>query len=335
MRAQSLARRIGAVLPKRRSLLLAWACLLVLATPAGAGNGGVAPVPPASPNAQAIRDTYWLVLGLTGGIFLLVETALVLFIVRFRRRRRPATAEGPQIRGHARLELLWTLVPVLVLATIAGFVLAKVPAIESAPTAKAAPGRLEVTVEGRQYYWLFHYPDGQVSVDRLVVPVGRVVTLKVVSPDVVHSWWVPALGGKIDAIPGRTNTTWFRADRPGTYRGQCAELCGIEHALMRAQVEVVRPQAYRAFLASHAPGSAAVGRETFQGVCSKCHGAAGEGKGLAPPLQGRTFDQNTATVITEGIRRMPAVGAGWSQDQVAATIAYLKRRFSQGGARGG
>ncbi len=289
---------------------------------------------PASPNAEAIRDTYWLVLGLTGGIFLLVETALVLFIVRFRRRGRPATAEGPQVRGHARLELLWTLVPVLVLGAIAGFVFAKLPDIEPAPAAKAAAGRLEVTVEGRQYYWLVRYPGGRVSVDRLVVPVGRVVTLKVVSSDVVHSWWIPALGGKIDAIPGRTNATWFRADRLGVYRGQCAELCGVEHALMRARVEVVRPRAYQAFLATHAPGSKAVGRETFQGVCSKCHGAAGEGRGSAPSLQGRIFDETTATVITEGIRTMPAVGAGWSQDQVRATIAYLKRRFSPGGPGG-
>jgi cytochrome c oxidase subunit 2 len=308
---------------------------MAAAPAAAAGNGGVAPVAPASPNAEAIRHTYWLVLGVTGAIFLLVEAALVVFLFRFRRRGRPAGAEGPQVRGNLRLELAWTAVPVLILAAIAGFVFAKLPDIESAPSAQAAGGPLEVTVEGRQFYWLFRYPGGEVSVDRLVVPVGRVVSLKVVSPDVVHSWWIPALGGKIDAIPGRTNRTWFRADRPGTYRGQCAELCGVEHALMRARVEVVPPRAYRAFLAAHRPGSPAVGRESFQGVCAKCHGPAGEGRGSAPPLQGRTFDQATAAVIEEGIRAMPAVGAGWSPAQVQATIAYLKRRFAPAGVQGG
>lgn len=322
------------MLPKRRTALFACLVALAAAAPAAAGNGGVAPVAPASPNAESIRDTYWLILAITGAVFVLVETALVLFIIRFRRRRRPPTAEGPQVRGNTRLELAWTVVPVLLLAAIAGFVFAKLPDIESTPQAQAGEP-LHITVEGRQYYWLFRYPDGQVAIDRMVVPVGRVVTLDVVSPDVVHSWWVPALGGKIDAIPGRTNTTWFRATRTGVYRGQCAELCGIEHARMLARVQVVGERAYRAFLAAHTPRSLTVGRETFQGVCTKCHGLAGEGSDFAPPLQGRTFDQTTATVITQGIRRMPAVGAGWSDDQVKATIAYLKRRFAQGGAQGG
>lgn len=323
------------MLPKRPAAIAACLSALVAAAPGLAGNGGVAPVTPASPNAEAIRDTYWLILGLTGAVFLLVETALVVFIVRFRRRQQPAAAEGPQIRGHPRLELAWTAVPVLILAAIAGFVFAKLPAIEDAPKAEAAGGRLRVTVEGRQFFWLFRYPGGEVSVDRLVVPVGRVVTLEVVSGDVVHSWWIPALGGKIDAIPGRTNRTWFRAERKGVYRGQCAELCGVEHALMRARVEVVSPAEWRAFLASHAPGSRAVARESFEGVCAKCHGPAGEGRGLAPPLQGRTFDQTTAAVIREGVRRMPAVGAGWSDAQVRAVIRYLSARFGPRGGSGG
>jgi len=322
------------VLPKRRTALFACLLALAAAAPAAAGNGGVAPVEPASPNAGSIRDTYWLILAVTGAIFVLVETALVLFVVRFRRRRRPATAEGPQIRGNTRLELAWTVVPVLILAAIAGFVFAELPDIEGAPQARAADP-LRITVEGRQYYWLFRYPGGQVAVDRMVVPVGRVVTLDVVSPDVVHSWWIPALGGKIDAIPGRRNTTWFRAERKGVYRGQCAELCGIEHARMLARVRVVGEREYRAFLAAHAPGSRVVGRETFAGVCAKCHGPAGEGSNFAPALQGRAFDQTTASVITQGIRRMPAVGAGWPDEQVKTTIAYLKKRFAQGGAQGG
>ena len=100
---------------------------------------------------------------------------------------------------------------------------------------------LRIDVAGRQFYWEFRYPDGSVTYDTLVVPVDRTVELDVTAPDhdVIHSWWVPALGGKIDAIPGVVNHTWFRAEEAGEYAGTCGEFCGIQHNAMSLTVVAV------------------------------------------------------------------------------------------------
>jgi cytochrome c oxidase subunit II len=315
--------------PRAISFLLVLALTLLAASPAFAGNGGIAPVEPESPNASSISTTYWLILAITGAVFLIVETALVVFLIRFRRGHRSRTAEGPQIRGHSNLELLWTAVPVLIVAAIVGFVFAELPDIKNVPPASAGDS-LSVRVDAHQYYWLFEYPDGQVSIDEMQVPVDKVVTLTVVSSDVVHSWWIPALGGKIDAVPGRTNHTWFQARSLGTYHGQCAELCGLLHADMRATVRVVSEQQFRSFLTAHAPSSQTVAAETFEGVCAKCHGPQGQGD-IGPPLQNRTFETGDITdLLRSGRGAMPAVGNDWSQAQLDATIAYLNA--TKGGA---
>lgn len=317
-----------------RAAFLALVGTLLAAVPALAGNGGLAPVEPASENAQGIRDAYWLILIVTGVVFVIVETTLVVFLIRYRRRHRTRDAEGPQIRGNTNLEIAWTVVPVLILAAIVGFVFAKLPVIEDVPAASAADS-LTIRVEGRQYYWLYRYPDGQISVDQMVVPVGKVVTLEVTAPDVIHSWWIPALGGKIDAIPGRTNRTWFRAERPGAWTGRCAELCGAQHARMTASVKAVGQRAFREFLATHAASGKAVGRETFAFVCAKCHGMKAQGTEEAPAIAGREFDQLTVDLIRNGGTRMPAVGEDWSEEQIDATIAYLNETIGKGAAAGG
>jgi cytochrome c oxidase subunit II len=315
-----------------RAALLAAACALVVAAPAAAGNGGLGPVPPKSPNAEAISNTYWLILAITGAVCVIVEVCLIVFLIRFRRGRRARSAEGPQIRGNTNLEIAWTIVPVLILAAIAGYVFSQLPGVQDVPAARAGD-RLEIRVEGQQYYWEFRYPDGQVAVDTMVVPVGRVVRLTVVGNDVIHSWWIPALGGKIDAIPGRVNHTWFRAEKPGLYRGQCAELCGLQHAVMLGWVKVVSPAEYTRFLAAHAPSSPTVGMETFEGVCAKCHGPEGQGD-IGPPIAGNTFARtDTTQLLREGSGAMPAVGAHWSRAQIDTTIRYLNR--TKGGAEGG
>src|SRR5919198_1982874 len=127
----------------RRTVSIAAVVLgaLALATPAVAVPGGIAPVKPDSPNADAITTAYWVVLGVTGVIFVLVEVALIVFVIRYRRRDRPRDAEAPQIHGHGRLELIWTVIPVLILAAIASVVFWKLPAIQDVPSAQAAPNR--------------------------------------------------------------------------------------------------------------------------------------------------------------------------------------------------
>ncbi len=306
----------------RLTALVAALAALAFAAPALAQNGGLTPVEPASENAQAIYDAYILILFVTGFVFVAVEATLLVFLVRYRRGNRARTAEGPQVRGHTRIEVAWTIVPVLLLAIIVAFVFVKLPEIEDAPAAGPA-GSLEIQVEGHQYYWLYRYPGGEIAVDDLVVPVNKVVNLEVVAPDVIHSWWIPALGGKIDAIPGRTNHTWFRAERTGTFTGRCAELCGAQHASMTASVQAVSDAEFTRFLAAHAPSSQVVGKETFEGVCAKCHGMEGLGTEEAPAIAGREFDATTVTLIKNGGTRMPAVGEDWSDEHIDATIQYL------------
>jgi cytochrome c oxidase subunit 2 len=321
--------------PLRRPLLLPLVLViaLVFASAAAAGNGGIGPPEPASPNAANIRDVYWLILGITGGIFVLVEGALILFVVRYRSRGRPREVEGPQIRGHTNLELAWTAGPVVLLAIIAGFVFYKISAIDES---SAAPTE-EIRVEGHQFYWEFVYPDGTIAVDHLRLPYNRVVRLKIVASDVNHSWWVPALGGKLDAIPGKTNTMTLRTAKLGTFRGQCAEFCGIQHAAMIAQVEVLPQNEYDAWVRGRRSSALGLGKETFVGVCAKCHGLAGQG-GIGPPIaQSPLLRDRTAltTLLRQGTGAMPAVGKTWNDTQLKALFGYLRTRFEQGGGSGG
>jgi cytochrome c oxidase subunit 2 len=307
---------------------------LALAGVALAGNGGLAPVAPASPNASGIRSIYWVIMGFTGFIFVVVETALVLFIVRYRSRGRGREVEGPQITGHTNLELAWTAGPVLILAVIAAFVFYKVGGIRNA---SATPGAQTVRVEGHQYYWQFVYPNGAISVNTLRLPLGRKTELEVVSADVAHSWWVPALGGKLDAIPGRVNTESWRPTKLGRFRGQCAEFCGIQHAAMIAYVEVMPTDEYDAWVQRRLNSLSEVARETFQGVCATCHGLAGQGD-IGPAIaQSPLFaDRKAMTILLRGGRNtMPAVGKTWSDEQLNAVIDYLQKRFKAGGGSGG
>jgi cytochrome c oxidase subunit 2 len=309
---------------------------LVLAEPALAANGGVAPPEPASPHAEWIRDVYWLVLGVSAVIFVLVEAALIFFVLRFRGRGRPREAEGPQIIGHRRLELAWTVVPVLILIVITGFTFYKLPGINDTPTARAAADTLRIRVEGRQFYWRYVYPNGRVSVNELRVPVDRVVELALTAPshDVIHSWWVPALAGKKDVVPGEVNHLWFEVNRPGLYRGQCGEFCGDQHALMHAQVRAVPATDYETWVGEEQAG---LGEQTWQGACGPCHGEQAQGQ-IGPPLAGTSLDpEQIEEVVRNGRGAMPAVGKGWDEAQVRALIRYIQSEFGaeQGAQAGG
>jgi cytochrome c oxidase subunit II len=319
--------------PRRLLLVAVILSLLALALAAAAfaGNGGIAPEPAHSPNAHRITDAYWLIFGLTAGIFVLVESLLVVFIVRYRRRGRDRTVEGDQVHGHTRLELIWTVIPVLLLVVIAGFVFYKLPGISDVP-AVAGNDRVDVRVDAHQFYWQFTYPDGQFSIGDLHVPANKVIYLDVNAEDVIHSFWVPQLAGKTDAIPGRTNHTWFRADRTGTFLGRCAEMCGLYHAKMPIRVVSESEQSYRSFLAS---ARSQLGKQEFEGVCQTCHGLGGKG-GYGPPLVGNALVQqpsSLADIVRNGRGRMPAVGRGWKDDQIKALTDYVKKNL--GAASGG
>jgi cytochrome c oxidase subunit 2 len=314
---------------KLPSFVLVLLVALATAGIAAAGNGGLAPVTPHSPNAVRITDTYWVVFGFTAFVFVLIESLLVIFIVKYRSRGRSRAVEGAQVHGHTRLELLWTVFPVLILAAIAVVVFWELPAIDHQPSAATNP--IHITVEGHQYYWQFDYPNHARSIGTLHVPVGAVVDLKVVSPDVIHSWWIPALGGKIQAIPGRVNHTWFRANAAGTYTGQCAELCGVFHASMLATVKAESAQSYRTFITKTAP--ATLGAQEWSGVCATCHGNLGQG-GYGPAISNNTIITQPAAlagILRNGVNgttgAMPPVGNTWTNGQILALVRYMQRNI--------
>jgi cytochrome c oxidase subunit 2 len=230
-----------------------------------------------------------------------------------------------------------------VLFLIVSFIFIELPGIKDIPSATAGEQQVDVKIVGRQFYWQFKYANGAIAIDHLRAPVGVPVRLEVTSPvtDVIHSWWIPALGGKIDAIPGRVNETWFKASKTGTYTGQCAELCGLEHARMLASVEVMPRAAFGAWLAQRlreqGTGSSDLGREEWQGVCAKCHGLGGQG-GIGPSITGSPTladPQALATLVRNGRTGpngvMPAVGSDWTDQQIAALAKYLKETPPSGG----
>jgi cytochrome c oxidase subunit 2 len=307
----------------------------VLASPALAGNGGFAPVPPESPNAQGIHTSYVFISIFAFAIFLLVEGLLIAFVIRFRRRKRPRYADGAQIHGATKLELTWTVGPVLILFAIAAFVFAKLPGIQNVPSASAGASNLVVDVTGTQFTWQFTYPNGVVAFDSMRAPEGRTVELHVTAPDwdVIHSWWIPALAGKIDAIPGRVNKTWFRAKRSGVFQGQCAELCGLFHAKMLASVEVMPADEFDAWLAQSEQqqdaGTGPLGDEMWEATCAKCHGPTGEG-GYGPKIAGTALvsdPQAVEQVIRNGFGTMPPVGRDWDDNEMTAITTYLKENI--------
>ncbi|HEX2346430.1 MAG TPA: cytochrome c oxidase subunit II [Gaiellaceae bacterium] len=297
-----------------------------------------APISPESPNAEGIRDSYLFVSIFTLAIFLLVEGLLIAFIIRYRRQKRARFEDGAQVHGATKLELAWTSFPVVVLFLIGAFVFIELPGIKDIPSA-GARGQLEIKVIGRQFYWQFEYPNGVIAIDTMRAPAGVPVRLEVTAPDsdVIHSWWIPALGGKIDAIPGTMNETWFQAERPGVYSGQCAELCGLEHAKMLASVEVMPEAEFTAWLEQRrdeqTAGEGELGKDEWEGVCAKCHGLSGEG-GIAPRVAGSIVLADPAAVedlVRNGRRTMPAVGSGWTSEQVAALTSYLQENPPSGG----
>ncbi len=229
-----------------------------------------------SPNANHIDGLFKITLAIAAVIYVAVTGALVYALIKFRARKGAVPA---QIRGNTRLEVGWTVAAAVILVGLAVVTFAKLASIQdpanSGPNGDQLIGQsgvlyasaerklppdgksLNITVIGRQYIWQFVYPganepDGlgaPYSYQEMVVPTNTTITLDIVSADVVHSWWIPELGGKFQAVPGYHNYTWLKVSKPGIYRGQCAFLCGRGHARMIATVKAVPPAQFDTWLA--------------------------------------------------------------------------------------
>jgi cytochrome c oxidase subunit 2 len=223
-----------------------------------------------APPANQIDSLYKIVLYIAAVVFVVVEGALVYSVYKFRAKKNRVAA---QIHGNTRLEIGWTVGAALILVVLTVVTFVKLPGIINPPNSSPAgflsasvtqptpPNgkKLMICIQGRQYIWRFTYGNGCLngafalklpySYQQMEVPSDTTIVLAIQSTDVIHSWWVPSLGGKVDAVPGYTTYTWFKAPKPDAlYHGQCAQLCGRQHAFMTALVKVVTPAQYQQWL---------------------------------------------------------------------------------------
>jgi cytochrome c oxidase subunit 2 len=304
---------------------------------------------PVSPPAEAIVNVSILVLAISAFIFFVVEGILIYSVLRFRRRApvtvpRTDATEPAQVYGSTPIEIAWTAAPamivfILVLVTARTLWEVKFPP----PQPRPGDNTLFVTVVGRQWWWEYTYDHyngkalGFTTANELHVPasedgVPRPVFLALKSADVCHSFWVPRLAGKIDLIPGRTNSLWFQTNEPGLYVGQCAEYCGTQHANMLLRVYVDLPNKFAGWLENEAKPavddpSMAAGKAVFlRQSCGNCHAVRGtSAKGnYAPDL---THLMSRKTLASGMISNTPENLRQWVDDPQKIKTGCLMPAF--------
>ena len=232
--------------------LLPWTFGLLLGAigVSSCSGGGLSPIfpNPVSPNGQDIYNLYIWISVPAVVIFLGVEFALLWVVLKFRRSKQPAGYVPPQIHGNTRVEIVWTIAPLIVVLAIAAYSFVELQK-DFQPVANPD---FTVVVSGHQFGWNYTYPEGFTvhqegtlagDVTPFVVPTHKLIRLQFQGTDVIHSWWVPAISGKTDAVPGYDNFSWLKIDQTGTWRGECAELCGVGHSTMQIIVQAMdQPQ---------------------------------------------------------------------------------------------
>jgi cytochrome c oxidase subunit 2 len=306
---------------------------------------------PASEFAGQLDDLYLTIFWWAMAVFVVVEGLLVYVIVRY--RARPGAPPPAPLHGNTLLEIAWTLAPVVILISIA------VPTIRLIFETDGTPddGALAVEVVGRQWWWEFRYPElGIVTANELRLPVGRQAALQMTSDDVIHSFWVPRLGGKRDLTLGRTTRLAFTPDSVGTFPGQCAEFCGPSHANMRVRVEVLDSAAFAAWVAQETRAAVSPdsltpelrrGYEEFAETrdpptnsCWVCHAVTGVSGGAAGPSLTHLGNRgtiaagllpNTVEQLTRWLRDPSAIKPGsrmptipLTDAEIADLVAYLR-----------
>lgn len=323
---------------------LALLVILLLLTACGGAHLPQSTLAPASDFSADLFGLFKNVFWWAVAVFIVVEALLLIALARF--RARPGAAAPKPVHGHTVLEIGWTLAPALILVFIA------VPTMRTifATAGHAPEGALRVEVIGHQWWWEYRYPTLNISAyNELHIPVQTPIQLEMTSADVIHSFWVPRLGGKRDLIQGRTNRIAWRADSTGEYWGQCAEFCGASHANMRLRVVVQSDSVFQRWVDQQrtAPANPAKGSpaETGQQVyrrspCIGCHTIAGLSQGKVGPdlshLGGRAtiagaLFPNTTEMLRRWIMNAPALKPGalmtpqnLSSQDLDALIAYLQ-----------
>jgi len=255
--------------------LVSTALLLASCSLIGNEEGPLSTFNPAGPNADRIDGLFWMVFWIATVVFFLVMGALVVILVFFR-DRGGKDKEPKQTHGNATLEVVWTVIPALILAAIA------VPTVSAVfDLTGCEDDSMRVEVVGHQWWFEYHYPDQDIdTANVMVIPVGQEVCAEMTSADVLHNFWVPALHGKRYLVPGQTTELRLEADETGEFWGHCAEFCGLSHSLMRARVQVVSQSDFDSWVSAQqapaalpTPGTpAGDGFEVFTNKgCVQCH----------------------------------------------------------------
>ena len=271
---------------RRRRLALALLMPLVLFVASCASDAPQDTLQPKGPIARSIDGLWDGVFLVAVVVFVLVEFGTLALVARFRRRKDDSDDDLPtQTHGNTKLEIAWTLVPAVMLAVVGFFTLRTLFDVN-----QFDEDDLTIQVTGQQWWWEYTYDtDGDgfddedvLTANDLIIPAGVDVNLDIESNDVIHSYWIPSLNGKKDAVPGRTHELRLNADEPGTYVGQCTEYCGLSHGYMRQRVIALPQDEFEAWLTNQesdaqgpAEEEAAAGAELFTTQCSGCHLARG------------------------------------------------------------
>jgi cytochrome c oxidase subunit 2 len=310
---------------------------------------------PKSEQAKGISDLFIITLLIGAGIILLVSVLVVVAMWKFHQKNQDhgpgqERAEPEQIQGNRKWEIAWTIAPAVLLAAL--FIPTLIVMGASDPGVGGALGQPDVEITGHQFWWEYRYPkEGITSAGELHLPVGQKMLAKVESADVIHDFWVPQLGRKMDAIPGKPNMLWFEADQTGLLKGACSEYCGAEHAWMLIKVIVQPENEFQAWeqaqkqvpAAPPAASPAAQGKELFnQFSCASCHAIAGTGATaqVGPDLThvsgrsvlGSGILENTPENLARWIKDAPSIKPGvrmpgyqqLREDQLQDLVAYLE-----------
>ncbi len=309
---------------------------------------------PAGPVAKSESDLFWFILIVATFIFVVVEAALIYSVIRF--RARPNSPAPMQIHGNNTIELIWTVAPSIVLFLVLALTIRTMFALT-----QPSGHKVEVTAVAHQWWWEFDYPgyNGIVTADTLHVPANTTIQVDLESDNVIHSFWLPALTGKTDVIPGHHNHLWFSADKAGDYyRGACAEYCGAQHAHMNFNVKVDSANDFLTWVTTRQQNAltptggslAANGAKIFTQLCVGCHGIVGvnlqgysdpKAKALIGPnlthfgsrnlIAGGVLDndpegKNLSAWLSDpqGVKPGNDMIVNLTPDQVKALVAYLE-----------
>lgn len=255
----------------------------------GCGDPTLSALNPKGPVAQEQLFLMKLSLGVMIFVFTVVMALYIYVLIRYRKRKGQ---EGvpKQVEGSHILEVVWTVIPIILLIIIA--VPTVVLTFKHSENYTENEDVLQVKVTAHQYWWQFEYPQHGINTSQdLVIPVGQPVAFEVIASDVIHSFWVPSLGGKIDTLPGQSNVNYLQADEAAVYRGKCAELCGASHALMDFKVIAMEETDFNAWVDNikappAIPANVAEGEQIFRDNCLSCHAVGVDGIGMGPNLTG-------------------------------------------------